>query len=628
MLHKLLITTSILTVILLISLRLNSNEENDKIKEEEQDLGPPKFSKNSGFYPEDFKLTLTAGKNIKIYYTTDASNPRNSSTSKEYTEPILIYDRSSEPNIYSAINGTDDTPVSISRGHAATKFIARPYPEDKAMVIRAVSKNSKGEFSEIISNVYFITNKVLNKYKNYTIVSIVTNPENLFDPDYGIYVTGTMYQDWLKNEYRPGPPWDTTVKCNFFMKGSSWEREANLTLFDKGNLKLEQNIGIRVKGDGSRAYPTKGFNLYAKKKYGKNKIEKDILNNNNDIKGNLIKSYKTLSLRSTYPPDRIKEKIGRDLYYDRNISSTNMIPSVLFLNGEYWGFYYITEKIDNNFFEEKYLIPSDDVSVLKNNEVEDGPEEELISFQNFCLEYSKKNVSDSKIYEEINNFMDIDSFIELFATELYILNEDWTVKNDGEWRNMGEKIEGNEYSDGKWRFIVFDIDKSMGKIKSAEFDTLNYTLSLTEKIPHVALFVNLLKNNKDFQNKFINVYCDYGNEVYSPNKVKNLINKYKEEMNDIMPSNLLRWADVAYSENYTYSKQYFFESLDIISDFFERRHEYSYLHIQNFVGLNENVVELNVEIKGKGKIKISTIIPEINNGKWTGIYFTGIPRFY
>ena len=224
-----------------------------------------------------------------------------------------------------------------------------------------------------------------------------------------------MYQNWLKTEYKPGSPWDTTVKCNFFMRGSKWEREANLTIFDKGKLELEQNIGIRIKGNASRAYPIKSFNLYAKKKYGKSVIKTDLLKDNYDIEGNLINSYKKLSIRGAYPPDRIKEKIGRDLYYDRKLTSANMIPSILFLNGEYWGFYYFAEKIGNDLFEENYLIPSKNVSVLKNNEVEDGPEEELTNFQNFCLEYSKKDVSDLKIYEEINNFIDVDSFIELYA---------------------------------------------------------------------------------------------------------------------------------------------------------------------------------------------------------------------
>ena len=52
--------------------------------------------------------------------------------------------------------------------------------------------------------------------------------------------------------------------------------------------------------------------------------------------------------------------------------------------------------------------------------------------------------------------------IELFATGAYISDLDWPAKNDGEWKYLGEKLEGNEFSDGRWRFLKFDLDYSMG----------------------------------------------------------------------------------------------------------------------------------------------------------------------
>ena len=54
------------------------------------------FSKDSGFYPSDFSLTLTSSNGAKIYYTTDGSDPTNSNTVKEYTGPIQVKDRSNE----------------------------------------------------------------------------------------------------------------------------------------------------------------------------------------------------------------------------------------------------------------------------------------------------------------------------------------------------------------------------------------------------------------------------------------------------------------------------------------------------------------------------------------------------
>ena len=157
-------------------------QEPQNPQEEEKILNPPKFSHTSGFYPEDFSIKLTSEENTKIFYTVDSSDPKTSNTSKEYKDDILIYDRSSEPNIYSAISGDDDSPISICRFQPY--YHPPAYPVKKAMVVRAVVKNEKGEYSKVVSETFFVTNKNLTKYKNITVISLVTDPDNLFSPDY------------------------------------------------------------------------------------------------------------------------------------------------------------------------------------------------------------------------------------------------------------------------------------------------------------------------------------------------------------------------------------------------------------------------------------------------------------
>ena len=51
------------------------------------------------------------------------------------------------------------------------------------MVVKAVTKKKVN--SEVVSETYFVTNKDLIKYKNVTIISLVTDPENLFPLDIG-----------------------------------------------------------------------------------------------------------------------------------------------------------------------------------------------------------------------------------------------------------------------------------------------------------------------------------------------------------------------------------------------------------------------------------------------------------
>ena len=74
-----------------------------------------------------------------------------------------------------------------------------------------------------------------------------------------------------------------------------------------------------------------------------------------------------------------------------------MENSILFLNGEYWGFYLIQEKLDNNFISNNYLIPKDNVVIAKNNFIEDGIIEVFNEFRDFCRNYSQKDLADEKI---------------------------------------------------------------------------------------------------------------------------------------------------------------------------------------------------------------------------------------
>jgi len=157
--------------------------------------------------------------------------------------------------------------------------------------------------------------------------------------------------------------------------------------------------------------------LCPKKKYGKSTIDTKILEDNFDINGNLITSYKRLSLRSIYDDGRIRDFVGRGLFYTReNLTSLHAKISVLFLNGEYWGAYLIQEKLTDDFIEKNYLIPSKNVSLIKDNKLEEGPEEEMTKFKEFCKEYSKKDLESDAVYKEIEDYINLDSLIELYAS--------------------------------------------------------------------------------------------------------------------------------------------------------------------------------------------------------------------
>ena len=599
-------------------------------------IEPPTFSKESGFYEEEFLLILSSSEGTEIYYTIDGSDPLNSSTAKIYKEPIKIYDRSSEPNFYAEIGEEQNSPLSIGSMGGGYK---RPnYLLDKPMVVRACSKNKEGN-SIVISHTYFVTTGNLAQYQDFTVVSLVTNPENLFDPDKGIYVVGNEYVEEIKknnNTFDFKKMWELMRVSNFYKEGPEWEKETNIAIFEKGKISLQQNLGIKIRGFSTRMQPGKSFNVYAKKRFGKKSIKNVLFPNNYDMNHNLIDKYKSFALRNVFAEERIKDEFANKLLHERREyqSITDTKKCILFLNGEYWGFYVMIEKFSEHYIQSHFNVPGDYVTLIKEGELANGDQTEFDLYNNFMHEYSEKDFLDEKIYEEVKNFIDFDSFIEHFVIGIYLGTLDWPGHNDGVWRYNGEKIENNKYSDGRWRYISFDFDYTMGASFSMwgqdqkegyAIDNLK-GLEMRKNIPTI-LFLPLLKN-EDFRNQYILRFCDYVNEVFSIDKIDALIDDYKNNYLDMLAHGEVRWKGFTYSnelEAFANYKNNYITHFDNIKKFFVERPKYALQHMKEYFNLIGELQEIIILKKGEGKIKINTIITGFKEEKWIGRYFSNIP---
>ena len=536
------------------------------------------FSRDSGFYDSEFLLRLsTSSEALKIFYTTDGSDPTNSTTSTEYIGPIRIIDRSQEPNIYGNYEEDMDSPYSISYNKNYKK---PPFLLEKAMIVRAVSK--KGEsFGNTISKTYFITDKDLSLFKKYSVISLVTNPDNLFGADNGIYVLGNLFMEYKKSgKYDPSKPFDSHKECGYCEKGSEWEREASLTIFHNGEISLEQNVGIRIKGQSTRDAPQKSFRVEARKKYGKKKMKTSTLfPNNKDINGNPITEYDSLCIRAASDDDRERDLLVNEILYGRRPEGViEMKESFLFLNGEFWGMYVITEKYSEEYFASHYNLPSKNILYTTGSVDKEDTPQEIKDFFDFMNTYSSKDLSIEENYKEVCKVLDVDSAIKHYATGIYFAVQDWPNNNYGLWKYNGEKIEGNEYSDGRWRFINFDYDFTMGKTmgggppgpmkgsmkdstkgpmkgfmrgsmnsdaKSWEYDMFTHVENSGQRAP-TNIYVALLKN-EEFKNKFIEYYENYVNTIPTLDIVYPIIQQFDEEISFLVGYSISRWKGYLYS---------------------------------------------------------------------------------
>ena len=152
---------------------------------------------------------------------------------------------------------------------------------------------------------------------------------------------------------------------------------------------------------------------------------------------------------------------------------------------------------------------------------------------------------------------------------------DWPQRNQGVWKYNGPKIEGNKYGDGKWRLISFDFDYTMGVqysgVCQADSDHFRWTEYKNYNSP-TNLYIAVVKKNKSFQNKFINVFCDFANEIFTPTKVNKLLEEYKEKYEEIVAYSQLRWWGAKSKlEGYASYKDNFLKTLDVLKNFFENR---------------------------------------------------------
>ena len=409
-----------------------------------------------------------------------------------------------------------------------------------------------------------------------------------------------------------------------------------MAIFENGKMILQQNVGIRIRGFSTKMQAGKSFNVYAKKRFGEKTIKNTLFKDNYDKKNKLITKYKSIALRNIFSEERTKDEIGNILLFGREFQSiSDTRKSMLFLNGEYWGFYIIIEKFSESYFESHYDVPKEKVTLIKEGELSNGEESELPLYNNFFDEYSKKDVLDEKIYEEINNFIDLDSLIEHFVIGIYIGTADWPGHNDGVWRYNGEKIDNNPYSDGRWRYISFDFDYSMGysiamwgQTPTEEPYEVNNLENLERnKRAPTNLFLALLKN-EDFRNKYILRFCDFINGIFNLDRVDLLLNDYKDNYLDMLADSKVRWKGYDYEnelEAFATFKNNFVKNFDDIRKFYEERPKYALEHMKEYLELDSELQEITITKKGEGKIKINSITPDFKDGKWVGKYLSDIP---
>ena len=518
--------------------------------------GEVTFSVESGFYDEPFYLELTG--EGEIHYTLDATDP--DENAMLYTGPLLIEDASPNDNVYSMNTDValDLTPSLISDNGAKPRYPyeAPAFPVDKATVVRAACIDPLGNCGSIHDGVYFVGYGEKSGYGGVKIMSVTTDPRNLFDPETGIYVLGNKWNEAQKNgmlsEDQPLNYlfWD----ANYRQKGMEWERKAYVCCFDEDGTQIASgDYGIRIQGRGSRARLPKSLNIIGRKEYGSEPfdgeslfgvpMQLDNLNLNNG--GNDVSTF-------------LKDYIVNELAADLKVGARPYTPCVLFLDGEYWGLYWLTPRLKEDYLTQRYDVDSSNIVQVKEGSIETGYKKDIHLYEDMVTFIADNDMALRENYEQACELIDIDSCVDYYALEIYIANEDWPRVNRAQWRTRVKA--GGTYSDCRWRWLLYDVNLAM----ITSWEQLD---GVQRAINGDPMFASLM-DNPDFRAALEDKLVELATVTFEPDRVEAFVEGYKAQMAEAVEKRYKRF----YGENKSMNS--FYRGCDSIAIFFRKRNSY------------------------------------------------------
>jgi hypothetical protein len=489
-----------------------------------------KFSNPAGLYNPSLSISISDDDPLsEIVYTLDGSNPDSLST--KFTSPMVL---------------------------------------NSSTVIRSRAIKDNYIDGPIVSNAYYI-----NENFNLPVLTLITDPKNMFDAEIGIYANYNKY-------------------------GFDWERDIHVQYF-KDQLEFSIPSGIRIQGSTSRSRLKKSFRLFFRDSYGADRLEYELFENSP------VQSFKNVVLRSGYDDDvqmsngtLLRDPLVSETWNDLDQLTSLSNFAVLYINNDYWGIYNIRESINEFFLQDHLGFQSFDLmrfekwgAVLKY-----GSRASWDDFWDFVETGDFTNEID---YEDMQSQLDMDNFLALQAIIQCTQYRSWT------WGCFAFK---ESVPAAKWQFTIWDMDRAYTDLNWNGFN--NYNDISNEKWTN--LLVQKLLLNTDFKYAFINRVADYLNSYCSTEAMINRLDSLVAIIEPEMPNEVGRWGVTLskWQANIEFLRNYARQRPDVVRN--QILAQYSISDTINITLMTD---------ADRGILKLNSL--SIKKFPWSGIYFTNIP---
>lgn len=565
----------------------------------------PALSHAAGFYDKPFFLRLYhPDPGVTIYYTLDGSDPHpanlngvplrykntysyrrgdpfgefleTSFRSHRYDHPLVVADRSPLPDRYTRISTSLDFQQpyyfpelgELSRGqkrrnawidpfnavvHWTNRTLASwgltwlgPVPALKrhevpgsnrmlkATALRAAAYRDGERVGPVVSATYFVMPR---ETFSLPVVSLMAQEDRLFGYEDGILVAGKTHDDF-RRENPDQQRAQGAAPANWRLRGV--EVPTHLQYFshriDPTRASLDQGVGIRIHGGATRATPIKSLRLYARKEYGATRLDHPFFGEPKKYKRLLLRNSGN-DFRGALFRDAIMHKASATLRFDVQ----DYQPTVVFLNGEYWGILNLREYLNADYLERVHGVKEKDLDLMDIDQADEGDDRHWRAL----LAYLERHpMRDPAHFAYVETQVDIDNFIDYQAANLYAGNSDWPHNNQRFWRKRttAPDAEGRPAHDGRWRWLMFDVDMGMTQphiSRLKPITTLHKDVQLERNNPK-ALFIHLL-DSPAFRERFLNRFADLLNTSFESQRMRGIITGMRAGIEPEIDRHILRW---------------------------------------------------------------------------------------
>lgn len=464
------------------------------------------FSEENGFYTKDLQISMTLSNplfsRMHIYYTLDGSTPDSSSTL--YTQPLTF---------------------------ASAEDI-------RSVNLRAVVCDRDGYTIGGPYNACYFVGKNVDLWTNALVVSLTTEEDGLYSPETGILypmaTIGSTEEEWS---------WFKRQNCK--QRGDDWIRNAHMEIFEPdGRNVMSQDVGLCVDGDhGSMTHYPYSLKVLAGSEYDSAhpSFNYDIFhyyntrgtefchiqNFNNIVFRNGGNEYNAGIADPEQKGTMLRWNVGSRLADEAGFMVAGARPAIIYLNGELYGVMQLQDTYNRHNTESKTHLSRDFLEIYKDAErvcTQYGGYEDLY--------YSYPDIENSRILSEDvqQSFEETVSMTDMFsyyAYELLVNNTDFPKKNYAIWRYLGSPAASYPLSDGKYRFLINDLD-------------CTYDFRYDDDL-WVAYFSNIKENGTvmgtltqidHYRDQFLNTLCDLMNSgLFDREHLDLVINKANNDFN-------------------------------------------------------------------------------------------------